>query len=362
MALYPGAERERRFAAEELVGVMASIFVQCGMPEDNATLLARTLVRSDLRGIHSHGVLRIPDYVGKLTRGGVDPRGRPTVVRERGSIVIIDGGNSMGQIGGTFAMARAIERARDTGIAAAALRNSNHCGAMDHYACMALAHDMIGLATTNAIPTMAAWGGADKIVGINPLGVAVPGGAEGPIVLDIAFGATAHGKIRIYHQKGHPLPEGWAFDADGIPTTDTAKALTGLIRPVGDFKGVGLAMVMGILASLLSGAGYGLEVGNMVDGATAGADGQFFIAIDVAAFEDVTRFKARVDGILRELHASRRAPDVEQLFAPGEMEARFEARYSREGIPLNEITIADIVAAARSLGVALPADFATEGT
>ena len=210
---------------------------------------------------------------------------------------------------------------------------------------------------TNALPTMAPWGGRDKIVGINPIAIAIPAGDECSPVLDIAFGATAHGKMRIYHQKGLPMPEGWAFDADGDPTTDAEKALEGLIQPIGDHKGVGLAMMTGMLSSLLSGAGYGLESGNMVDGAIAGVDGQFFMAIDVAAFEDVDRFKQRVDGVVREVHASRRAAGVERLYVPGEMEAEFERRYRDEGIPLNARCLADIAAAARARGVTVPADW-----
>jgi LDH2 family malate/lactate/ureidoglycolate dehydrogenase len=355
MALYPGSDDERRIDPDALGGHVAAIFAACGMRGDDARLLAGSLVDSDLRGIHSHGVLRVPDYVAKLTVGGVDPLGTPRVVGGRGAAVVVDGGNAMGQVGATFAMARAIERAREHGLGAAALRGSNHCGAMDRYAMMALPHRMIGLAATNALPTMAPWGGADKIVGINPLAVALPAREERPIVLDAAFGATAHGKIRVYHQKGHPLPEGWAFDAEGRPTTDPAAALVGLIRPIGDFKGVALAMIAGMLSSLLSGAAYGLESGNMVDGAVAGVDGQFFLAIDVAAFEDPARFEARVDGIVREVHASRRAPGVDRLYVPGEMEAEFEARHRRDGIPLNAATLAGIATEARRLGVAVPA-------
>ena len=357
MALYPGSERERRIPAPALRDIVTALFAACDMRSDDAALLAETLVESDLRGIHSHGVLRVPDYVAKLTTGGVDPRGTPRMVRERGAVMVADGANSMGQIGGTFAMRHALERARDTGVAAVALRGSNHCGAMDRYARMALEHDMIGIATTNALPTMAPWGGADKIVGINPLAVAIPAQSEAPIVLDFAFGATAHGKMRIYHQKGHALPEGWAYDADGVPTTDAAKALVGLIRPIGDFKGVGLALVMGVLSSVLSGAAYGADYGDMVNGPVAGADGQFFLALDVASFEEVDRFKRRIDGIIRAIHASRKAPGVERLYLPGEMEANFEASYREAGIPLNDATLGDIAKVARPRGVRVPEDW-----
>jgi LDH2 family malate/lactate/ureidoglycolate dehydrogenase len=264
---------------------------------------------------------------------------------------VVDGANSMGQVGSHFAMQRAIERAGSTGLAAAAVRGSNHNGAMSYYAMLGLDRDTIGVATTNALPTMAAWGGVDKILGINPLGVAIPAGEEPPIVFDAAFSGSAHGKIRVYEQKGLPIPEGWAFDRDGAPTTDAKAALDGLLQPIGGFKGTGLALVMGVLASVLSGAAYGTELGNMVDGPRAGQDGHFFLAINVAAFEEPARFKARVDGIVRQLRSSRRAPGVERVYAPGALEWETERRYRREGIPLSEATLTDVAATARDLGI-----------
>jgi LDH2 family malate/lactate/ureidoglycolate dehydrogenase len=351
MAEYPSSENEQRVAPGQLKSVVSAIFAACGMREADAGLLATTLVNADQRGIHSHGTLRVPDYVGKLTKGGVDPRGRPVLASDSGAALVVDADNAMGQIAAHFAMSAAIERARSTHVAIATVRNSNHCGAMDFWAMMALPHDMIGVATTNAIPTMAPWGGTDKIVGINPLGIAFPADEELPIVLDFAFGATAHGKIRVYHQKGHPIPEGWAFDADGNPTTDTAAALAGLIQPIGGYKGIGLGIVMGMLATLLSGASYGTELGNMIDGARAGHDGHFFMAIDIAGFQPVDTFKRRVDAVSRQIQASRRKAGTERLYPPGMLEAEFERRYAK-GIPLNEETFAGIRSAAKQLGVA----------
>ena len=351
MAEYPDSENEQRIAPEQLKGAVAAIFTACGMTETDAGLLAATLVKADQRGIHSHGTLRVPDYVGKLTKGGVDPRGRPVIASDSGAALVVDARNVMGQIAAHVAMSAAIERARSVHVAIATVRNSNHCGAMDFWAMMALPHDMIGIATTNAIPTMAPWGGTDKIVGINPLGIAFPAAEEQAIVLDIAFGATAHGKIRVYHQKGHAIPEGWAFDAEGNPTTDTVKALAGLIQPIGGYKGVGLGIVMGMLATLLSGASYGIELGNMVDGARAGHDGHFFMAINIAGFQPVDTFKRRVDAISRQIQKSRRKGGIERLYPPGLLEAEFEHRYAREGIPLNEETLGGIRLAAKQLGV-----------
>jgi len=361
MAEYPGSETERRIAPAELRRVVGAIFRACAMNEADAALLAKALVDADQRGIHSHGVLRVGDYVEKLTRAGVNPRGRPRLASDNGAALVVDADNAMGQVAADFAMRTAIERARLTHIAAAAVRNSNHCGAMDYWAAMPLHHDMIGIAMTNALPTMAPWGGVEKIVGINPLAVAFPAAEEPPILLDIAFGATAHGKIRVYHQKGHDIPEGWAFDESGQPTTDAAAALKGLIQPIGGHKGVGLGIVIGMLSTLLSGASYGTELGDMIDGPHAGHDGHLFIAMDVASFQPVDLFKARVDAISRQIRQSRRRAGVERLYPPGMLEAEFQERYASEGIPLNEETITGIRAAGKRVGVIVDGFFDPQG-
>jgi LDH2 family malate/lactate/ureidoglycolate dehydrogenase len=295
--------------------------------------------------------MRIPDYVKKLKGGGVNPAGRPRVVKDNAAALLVDGDNSMGQIGSAFAMSLIIERARTTNVAVAAIRGSNHCGAMAYYAMMALPEDMIGLAATNALPTMAPWGGIDNILGINPLAVAIPAGEETPIVFDAAFSYSARGKIQIYHQKGLPIPDTWAFDAEGNPTTDPAKALDGLLQPIGGYKGTSLALIMGILSAVLSGARYGTELGDLVKGPTAGQDGHFFLALKVSAFEDITRFKSRIDSIIRQIHNSRKAPGIKRVYSPGEMEAETERAYRKDGIPLNEETLKGIAKAAEQLGV-----------
>jgi LDH2 family malate/lactate/ureidoglycolate dehydrogenase len=351
VAIYPKSDTDRRVSAVNLTRVIGAIFEKCGMSPADAALLTESLIHADLRGVHSHGVLRIPDYVKKLTRDGANPRGRPKVKSDRGAALVIDGDNAMGQIAGAFAMQKAIARAAEIGVAFAAVGGSNHCGAMDWYTLMAIERDMIGIAGTNAIPTMAPWGGLDRIVGINPLSIAMPAERSEPFMLDFAFGATAHGKIRVYHQKGSALPEGWAFDADGKPTTDAAAALVGLIQPIGQHKGVALGMAVGMLSTLLSGAGYGTESGTMESGARVGHDGHFFAAIDIAAFQDPAEFKRRVDTIIDHVHNSRRMPGVERLFVPGEIEFEIEAAHRRDGILLSGPTVDDIAAAAKSLDV-----------
>ncbi len=351
---YPGTDAEQHVPAEALLTAGREIFQACGMREEDASLLAESLVVADLRGVHSHGTLRVPDYVKKLLDEGVNPKGRPHIVSERAGALVVDGGNSMGQIGSAFAMRAAIAKAKETAVALAAVRGSNHCGAMAYYAMMALPEDMIGIAATNALPTMAPWGGVDKILGINPVAVAIPAGVETPIVFDAAFSASSHGKIRVYHQKGYPIPGGWAFDAAGRPTTDAAAALDGLLQPIGGYKGTGLAVIMGVLSTLLAGASFGTDLGNMVDGPRAGEDGHFFLALNVAAFVEPAAFKERVDRVVRQIRTSRPAPGADRVYSPGEMETESERRYRKEGIPLNAATLRGIRAMAARVGAEVP--------
>lgn len=351
MADYPTIKTDQRVNADVLTTLTAAIFYACGMSNDHADMLARSLVHADLRGVHSHGTIRIPDYVGKLTHGGVDPRAQPKQVSAKAGAIVVDGNNSMGQIGASYAMDLAIEAVRQNGIALAALRGSNHCGALDWYTLRAAEAGMVGIAASNALPTMAPVGGLDKIVGMNPVSIGFPAGDEPPVVLDLAFGATAHGKIRVYHQKGLSIPDGWAFDAQGNPTNDASIALDGLIQPVGGHKGIALAMLVGMLSTLLSGAHYGTGLGNMIDGPVAGNDGQLFIAIDVQAFRPLKDFGIDVDAIVAELHGSTRKDAATPLLVPGEMERQFEKDYAENGIVLARQTVIDIIDAAKSLSL-----------
>ncbi len=339
------AQGHRRVDATLLESFVGALFRGAGVRDDNAARLAEIIVGTDLRGAYSHGCALASGYLDRMLKGEIDPAGRPRVVRERGAVLVVDAGNSLGHLAVAFSMERAVERAADTGVAAVAVGGSNHCGAMGYYPMIALRHGMIGLATTNGLPTMAWFGGLDRILSINPVGIAIPAGEESPIVIDTSFGAVARGKIAIHAQLGRPLPEGWATDKDGNATIDPAAALEGLIQPAGGYKGTSMALVMGILSALLSGAAYGTELGDFVKGATAGADGQFVLAIDVAAFEDPARFRARMDGIIRQIHASRPAPGVDRIYLPGERAAETERRYRAEGVPLTDGTrraLADI--------------------
>ena len=331
-----------RVPASEAHALVRQIYRASGMNKTDAALMADSHIESDLRGAHSHGVLRIPGFVDRLVDDGVDPNGQPSITREYGACLVIDGGNSMGQIGCSYAVEQVLDRAETHGIAACAIRSSNHCGALALYAMQALPHDMIALFTTHSMPIMAPWGGAERLIGNNPLAIAIPAAQERPIVHDGAFSAAAYGKIRYYHQKGWDLPAGWASDKDGRPALDTAAALEGLLAPIGHFKGAALGIIMGLFAALLSGGAYGTELDAGDGHARASEDSQFAMAIKIDAFTDINEFKARVDTAIRQIHACR--------LAPGELEFLQSEAYARDGIPLNGVTLADLAMTADKLG------------
>ncbi|HEX4212935.1 MAG TPA: Ldh family oxidoreductase [Candidatus Dormibacteraeota bacterium] len=351
MSLYPGTEREQRVNRDALADLVTEIFRRCGESDDDAALIADTLVTADLQGVHSHGTYRVPGYVQRLTEpGGIDPKGRPHITKDHGAAFTVDGGNAMGQVATAFAMRTAIDRARGGAVGVAAVGGSNHCGAMAYYARMAVDQEMIGIATTNAMPIMAPWGGLDRLIGINPLSIGIPTADEPPFIIDTSFAMAAQGKVQVYKQKGLPIPADWGFDAEGRPTTDPAKVV--LMQPVGGYKGVGLAVAMGLLSTLLSGADYGTELADpRGGGATPGHDGQFVVAINGAAFGDLAEMNGRVDGVLQQLRGSRRATGAGPIYSPGEPERDTELAYLRDGIPLNDETLEGLRTAAARLEV-----------
>jgi ureidoglycolate dehydrogenase (NAD+) len=351
MATTTESADDRRVDAVGLETFVADLFRAAGTNDEDARLIASIAVGTDLRGAYSHGCALVPGYLNSMLAGKIDPRGRPTVRKDSGSAIVVDGGNSLGHVGLTFAMERALERAAETGVAAVAVGGSNHCGAMASYALQARGRDAIALATTNGLPTMGWYGGLDRILSINPVGIFIPAGEERPVVVDTSFGAAARGKILVHKQKGLPLPEGWAYDAEGNPTVDPAAALDGLIQPAGGYKGASLALLMGVLSALLSGAAYGTELGDFVTGAIPGRDGQFALAISIGAFEEPSVFRTRMDKIIRQIKASRPAPGVEKVHLPGEQAEATAERYRREGVPVTAATAAALTEIAQRVGV-----------
>jgi LDH2 family malate/lactate/ureidoglycolate dehydrogenase len=341
---------------QALVDGVTAIYAATGMSDEDARVMASIQVEADLRGVDTHGVAMVPMYVGRLQDPeGINPRGKPHVVHSEAAIQVVDADNAMGHLASRFAMQQAIDRAKETNVAAVAVRHSNHAGAMAYYPMMALEHDMIGIATTGALPSMAPWGGIDQIIGNNPLAAAIPALQELPIVMDMSWQNTFPPKVELWRQRGWPIPDDWSFDVNGKPTTDYDAALAGWGQPSGKFKGVAMALLTGTLAALLSGASWGHELGEQlpVPRPHAGHDGHFFMALRIGAFEDPVRFKERVDNIIGEFRASRTAEGVDRVRMPGERAAETDASRRQDGTPLATKALTNLEDVAGRLGVSM---------
>jgi LDH2 family malate/lactate/ureidoglycolate dehydrogenase len=344
-----------RVTAKELEAFCAALFRGAGVSAEDAGLVAGSLVLADLRGVGSHGVTRVGIYLERLRAGLVEPRPAIRVVRETATTAVLDGGNGLGAVVGTRAMAEAVRRAKAYGTAWIAVRNSNHFGAAAYYVLQALQAGCIGVALTNAPPTMAVAGGRVPFFGTNPFAVAVPAGRERPIVVDMATSVAARGKIILAAKKGEAIPLGLAIDAQGRPTNDAVAALEGAVLPFGGHKGSAIALLVEVLSGALAGASVAPHVGNLYENPAGVQDlGHAFGAMRVDAFTSAEEFAERMDAMIRAVRQSPRAAGVERIYLPGEIEFEAEARQARDGLLLPDPTAADLRAWGERMGVAWP--------
>ena len=340
--------------ADDLRAFTVRVLAAAGMGPTEAGIVADHLIEADLRGVHSHGVLRLLVYPRRLRAGIVAPRSTITVVRETPATLVVDGGNGMGHVVGYRAMELCIVKARQSGAAWAGVRNSNHFGMAGYFAMQALPYDYIGLAmTVGGVNIMAPWGGIDRLLGNNPIAFAIPAGRERPIVLDMAVSVVAKGWISMAVESGATsIPAGWALTKDGEPTTDPNEANEGLVAPMGGYKGANLAIVIGILAGILPGATFGKAVREISgEGGPPPNIGHLFGAIAVESFMDPVGFKALVDVAIQELKGSRRATGVETILMPGEAEYLKAEEYRDSGVPVDVAIHEKLQALAAEFGV-----------
>jgi LDH2 family malate/lactate/ureidoglycolate dehydrogenase len=320
--------------AGKLKRACVQVLEKVGVPPDQAEMIARVVVEGDLRGVSSHGALRLPAYVHRVRAGLMSAATELRIVQESPATLLLDAQRGFGQIAGIEAMKRAIERAREHGVGAVAVRNTNHFGIAAYYAMMALPHRMIGLVAANAAPSMAAFGGAAAVLGTNPICVAIPTGLDVDIVLDMASSVVARGKIRLAASKGERIPLGWALDADGRPTQDPDAAMDGTLLPIGGPKGYGLALVVDVLAGVLTGADYGPHISSVHDLSSPTSVGFFAQAVDVTAFGDWPEYQKRIRDLVDEIRNSRCSEGVERIFLPGEIEWLKRREFEKSGIPM----------------------------
>lgn len=343
-----------RFSPDALIDFSAAAFRMAGMPANDARLVADTLVQADLWGHQSHGVLRLPWYLNRLKAGVCNPVAAPVFVVDAGAVAVIDGGDAMGQVLTDHAMRDAIRRAKAHGIAAVTVRNSNHFGTALYYTLTAARAGCVAFLSTNASPAMAPWGGRTKTVGTNPWSWAAPAGKYDPMVLDIANTGVARGKIYLARQKGQQIPEGWAIDANGAPTTDPSAAIDGIILPMAGHKGYAIAAMMDMLSGVLSGSAFGSGVAGPYQTERRSGAGHFAIVLDISAFQPLTDFERSMEAMIEELKAVPLAVGHDEIFYPGEIEAGNDARNRRDGLTMPDDTVRDLEQVATDYGIALP--------
>jgi LDH2 family malate/lactate/ureidoglycolate dehydrogenase len=340
-----------RLVVEDLLDVATRVLVACGVPEDDAALVADSLVRADLWGHQSHGVLRLPWYVDRIRSRVMEPVTDPQVVVDAGAVAVLDGRDGVGQVLAARAASEAVARARRFGVGAVGLRNSNHFGTAAYFTRMAAEAGCIGLLTTNSSPAMAPWGGREKAVGSNPWSLATPAGEGRVGVMDVSGTVVARGKLYLARQHGTSIPPDWGITREGARTTDPDAALAGTILPMAGHKGYVISVMMDVLSGVLTGSGFGRQVAGPYQSSQRSRAGHLFIALDVSAFMAADDYASRVTELFSELKSVPLAAGAEEIYYPGELEDRAEAKGRVEGIDLPEQTVADLVEVASLVGV-----------
>jgi LDH2 family malate/lactate/ureidoglycolate dehydrogenase len=331
----------RTVSHTDLNAFCVDLLTAAGVPEPDARITARIQVEADLRGVHSHGARGIAGYIRQILKGEINPEARPRVLSEGAAYVHIDADNALGQVAAYGAMKRAIRKAEGAGIGMAAVRNTNHYGAAAFYANMAAEARMVGFNTTGGRKNrgnMAPYGSIEPAIGNAPFAYGIPAGRERPIILDMATGVVAAGKIAVARDRGRNIPLGWALDAAGRPTDDPAEAR--IVLPLGP-KGSGLAIVMQCIGGILAGAAFP-DVEKF---------GYLFIAIKISTFADPEIFAKEVDARIQTIREARPAEGVDHVYYPGEPEWITRARNLENGIPMLLPHLNDLDAVAAELGV-----------
>ncbi len=346
------AESGTRIGTEKLIAFAQAAFRACGASEAAAAATANHLIGADIRGVDTHGVVRLPLYVQRIQKGLMDAQAEPELVRQSATTGVMDARNGLGQWAAHCAMVQAIEKAKAHDLGAVTVRHSNHYGAAAAYALMAAEQGMIGLTTTNTAPLMPPKGGAARRVGNNPLSIAVPTPGDVPLTLDIAFSVVAAWNLMLAHQRGESIPEGWAVDSEGNPTTDPYAGFVGggTLLPIAGHKGFGLALMMDVLTGVLSGGHFANQTRGLKQDEPLEVC-HFMLAINVEAFMPLAEFRERIDQLIRTMKDTPKASGVEEILVPGEPEHR-KAQVRREsGIAVEASLLSELDAMASELGI-----------
>ena len=333
---------------EELTALAVGALEALGMVRKDAEDTARILVMGDLFGVHTHGVSRLESYAERVKGGGA--RARPDIRIERvaPTIARLDGDRGVGPLVGMRALEAAMEMARESGTGIVFARDSNHFGAIGPYNYLAAQEGFASIIGSNSSTTIAPHGGRDARVGNSPLGFGVPNPGGPPIILDMAISVVARAKIRDALKAGKPIPDTWATDREGRPTTDPKEALDGFLLPIGGYKGYGLALIVDLFAGLLSGAAYLTHVQTWIDAPEAPQDlGHFFFVIDTRVLGSSSWLAERMRDFAAILHSTPAADPSKPVLLPGEIQMGKLERHRREGVAMDEEVLEMLARCAR---------------
>jgi len=325
-----------KIRTERLKEIVFSISKGLTGSDEEATLVTESLVRAEMRGIDTHGIYFLKLLSDRVGAGLINIPTRLKVIKEEEATSLIDGGNGLGQVAAHHAMKINIEKAKKFGMGLTLIRNTNHIGILAFYSLLAAEEGMVGIIMCNGAPSMPPWGGVEPFFGTNPISIAIPGGLDGPVVLDMSSSVVARGKIRRAQRIKEPIPLGWALDEAGSPTTDPDAALKGTLLPIGGPKGYGLALMIDVLAGLLSGSKFGPSVKTFHQLLGPSGVGVFSMAIDIERFMPLHQFKSLIQSYMSSIKESKKAKGVSRIYLPGEIELEKEKKSLAEGIELSD--------------------------
>ena len=340
---------------EKVFSYVQKLLAHAGLQEPDAETVAENLLFANLRGLDTHGVMRLPTYLKRVELGLTNRNAVPKVVDEGETYAVVDGENGMGPIAGKMAMEIAIEKAKAKTVGMTFVRNSQHYGSCAFYTMMAMEQGMIGFSTCNTAPLMAPTGGKKRLIGNNPISFAAPTPEGMTFVLDIALSNVAGGKIMLAEKNGQSIPLGWALDKEGRPTTDPHAGFTdgGLLLPVGAHKGYGMVLMLDVLCGILSGGVTSSQVLGTTDFKSQGNMGTCFMmaAVNVEHLMPVDTFRSRMGAMIQEIKSCPRAEGVDEILLPGEIEARATEERRANGIPITLPILQELESLGEAAGI-----------
>ena len=326
-------------SVKKLRNIATEVVKKYGENESNASLVADCLVKADMRGIFTHGTYLLVTMFERIQAGMLNIPTKITLLKEKEAVSLIDGGNGLGQLAARRAMEISIEKAKKSGIAVTSVKNTNNISFLGYYADLASQQGMIGIAASNAAPSMAPWGSTEAFIGTSPFSVSIPAKEKRPIILDMSSSIVARGKIRKASRNKEKIPLGWAIDSEGTPTSNPEEALKGTLLPIAGPKGSALAVVIDVICGLLSGSQYGPKVKTFhkLEGPTG--VGAICMAMDISHFMDFSDFQSKIDDYIKAIKGLKKVKDTSEIFLPGEIELLKEEQARKEGIELDSPTI-----------------------